>query len=230
MKIGHRDVVIEALGLVDRQYHRLAAAPRQLRHELILRRHARAAVHQHDQRSASAMARSVCATIRLSIIIGVLDQAAGVDDDAGHLGAPRETVLPVARQPGRSATSASRVPVMALNKVDLPTFGRPINATTGSTVPTVRRRSGGLAAASPRLSSPRPSAAWRRRRQRRSAARGTGHGRRGAAPGRAEGRQLAAVVQHDHRVARRHRRIGDANLATRSRATSSPVFLSSQCT
>src|SRR5258707_6175255 len=36
--------------------------------------------------------------------------------------------------PGRSATSASRVPVMALNKVDLPTLGRPINATTGSTL------------------------------------------------------------------------------------------------
>ena len=35
--------------------------------------------------------------------------------------------------PGRSATNASRVPVMALNNVDLPTFGRPISATTGST-------------------------------------------------------------------------------------------------
>ena len=34
--------------------------------------------------------------------------------------------------PGRSATNASRVPVMALNRVDLPTLGRPINATTGS--------------------------------------------------------------------------------------------------
>ncbi len=34
--------------------------------------------------------------------------------------------------PGRSATSASRVPVIALNKVDFPTFGRPISATTGS--------------------------------------------------------------------------------------------------
>src|SRR3981189_2296461 len=36
-------------------------------------------------------------------------------------------------RPGKSATSASRVPVMALNRVDLPTFGRPISATTGST-------------------------------------------------------------------------------------------------
>src|SRR5687767_13616706 len=31
-----------------------------------------------------------------------------------------------------SATRASRVPVSALNSVDLPTFGRPTRATTGS--------------------------------------------------------------------------------------------------
>src|ERR1700683_4809300 len=53
--------------------------------------------------------------------------------------------------PGRSATSASRVPVMALNSVDLPTFGRPISATTGSTLRRLfrrrRRAEGGHAAA-----------------------------------------------------------------------------------
>src|ERR1700730_6186584 len=48
-------------------------------------------------------------------------------------------------KPGKSATSASRVPVMALKRVDLPTFGRPIKATTGSTstLRLLRRRCGG---------------------------------------------------------------------------------------
>jgi hypothetical protein len=33
--------------------------------------------------------------------------------------------------PGKSATSASRERVIRLNKVDLPTFGRPTKAMTG---------------------------------------------------------------------------------------------------
>ncbi|CSC30271.1 Uncharacterised protein [Vibrio cholerae] len=35
-------------------------------------------------------------------------------------------------KPGKSATNASRVRVSRLNSVDLPTFGRPTRATTGT--------------------------------------------------------------------------------------------------
>ncbi len=41
------------------------------------------------------------------------------------------TVLTVTSQPGKSATSASRVRVRRLKSVDFPTLGRPTSATTG---------------------------------------------------------------------------------------------------
>ena len=67
VKIGHRHVLIEAFGFIHRQAQWLAAAAGQLRHELVLRGDSGAAVHHHDQPSASLMARSVCSTIKLSM-------------------------------------------------------------------------------------------------------------------------------------------------------------------
>ena len=100
MKIRHGDVGVESLGLVDRQHHGLAAAPRQLRHELVLGRQARASVDQHDQPvglgDGSLGLRDHQALDR----VGVLHQPARVDHDAGNFCAARESVLPIAREPG----------------------------------------------------------------------------------------------------------------------------------
>ncbi len=99
MKVGDRDVVIEALGLVDRQQHGFAAAPRQLRDVLVLWRHPRAAVDQHDQ--AIGLRDGAFGLLNHQALDepGVFDQTARIDHDAGHLGAAREAVLPIARQP-----------------------------------------------------------------------------------------------------------------------------------
>ena len=85
--------------------------------------------------------------------------------------------------PGRSSTSASLRPTRRLNKVDLPTFGRPTIATEGTRVaasggitvdmiappaPVSRRYAGSRRARSPcqrRCSSARSSAACRRERR-----------------------------------------------------------------
>src|SRR5271163_2351390 len=83
-------------------------------------------------RSASLIARSVCAIIRLSMTSA---SSTRPPVSTTMQGTSVRRAKPYCRSrvsPGRSATNASRVPVMALNKVDLPTFGRPINATTGS--------------------------------------------------------------------------------------------------
>ena len=90
--------LVESLGLVDRQQHGLPAAARQLRDELILGVTPARPSTSTIKRSASPMARSVCAIIRLSMTSGVFDQTAGIDHDARHIGAPGEPVLPVTGQ------------------------------------------------------------------------------------------------------------------------------------
>ena len=91
--------LIESFGLVHRQKQRLAAAPRQLRDELILRRDPGPAVHQHDQPIRFADRAFGLRDHQALDHVRVLNQAAGIHHDAGHLGAPRESVLPIARQP-----------------------------------------------------------------------------------------------------------------------------------
>src|ERR1700726_2416453 len=84
-------------------------------------------------RSASLIARSVCAIIKLSMTSAFSTRP---PVSTTMQGTSVRRANPYCRSrvsPGKSATNASRVPVMALNKVDLPTFGRPIRATTGST-------------------------------------------------------------------------------------------------
>ena len=113
---------------------------------------------------------------------------------------------------------------MALNRVDLPTFGRPINATTGSTLPTVRAE----------------SVAGERRFRRRASGAAARRGA-GAAAGLAALAQalrtagcgmppFAAVGQHDDGVADAAGGLVTRSFVMCSRATNSPVFLSSQCT
>jgi len=99
VEIGNGDVVVETFGFVDRQEHRFAAAARQLRHELILRRNARTAVHQYDEPIRLADRAFGLRDHQTFDDVGVFDQAAGVHDDAGNLGAPREPVLPIAGEP-----------------------------------------------------------------------------------------------------------------------------------
>src|SRR5258707_7289645 len=99
MEIGHGNVGVESFGLVDRQEQRFAAAARQLRHELILRRNARTTVHQYDEPIRLADRALGLRDHQTFDHVGVFNQAAGVHDDARNLGAPREPVLPVARKP-----------------------------------------------------------------------------------------------------------------------------------
>src|SRR5580700_6117201 len=155
-------------------------------------------------RSASLIARSVWAIIKLSMA------------PAFSIRPPVSTTMqgtsvrranPYCRSrvsPGRSATNASRVPVMALNRVDLPTFGRPINATTGS----IAYRYGyGLRRGRRRGRSRRHGrirfGGWGRggRRRLRSRRYCTGSG--------SERRQGPAVGQHDDNIVSAHRRVGN---------------------
>src|ERR1700730_11635823 len=83
-------------------------------------------------RSASLTARAVWAIIKLSMAPAFSTRP---PVSTTMQGTSVRRANPYCRSrvsPGRSATNASRVPVMALNRVDLPTFGRPINATTGN--------------------------------------------------------------------------------------------------
>jgi hypothetical protein len=98
VKIGDRDIGVEALGFVDREEYRLAAAVREARDELILRRHAGAAVDEHDDTVGLADRAIGLRDHQALDFIGVFDEAARIDDDARHLGTPREPVLAVARQ------------------------------------------------------------------------------------------------------------------------------------
>ena len=100
VEIGHGDIAIEALGLVDREHDRLAAAAREIRRELILRRDAGAAVHDHDQSVGLGDGPLGLFDHQALDLAGVLDQSAGIDHDARNVGAARISVLPVAREAG----------------------------------------------------------------------------------------------------------------------------------
>src|ERR1700744_2464343 len=96
MKVRDRDVLIEAFGLVHCQDHRLAAAARELRDELILRRDTGASIDQDDQPVRFADRPLGLRHHQTLDHVGVFNQTAGVDHDARYFGAPRETVLPIA--------------------------------------------------------------------------------------------------------------------------------------
>ena len=99
MKIGDRNIGVEALGFVDREEYRLAAAVCQARDELILWRHSGAAVDQDDDTVGFADRAIGLRDHQTFDFIGVFDEAARIDDDARHIGTTRESVLAVARQP-----------------------------------------------------------------------------------------------------------------------------------
>ena len=83
-------------------------------------------------RSASCTARSVCARICAAIPTG-FSTSPPVSITTQGTGPSRPKPYCRSRvSPGTSATMASRVPVSTLNRVDLPTFGRPTSAMTGS--------------------------------------------------------------------------------------------------
>src|SRR5690242_8851311 len=84
------------------------------------------------RRSASATARSVCARICASMPFGFSTRPP-VSMTTKGIGPTRPKPYWRSRvSPGTSATMASRVPVSTLNRVDLPTLGRPTRATMGS--------------------------------------------------------------------------------------------------
>src|SRR3954469_4412880 len=79
--------------------------------------------------SALSIASSVCATIRLVSEPGAASSKPAVATTVKER-SPRRA-CPSRRSrvtPGRSSTSASRLPTKRLNRVDLPTFGRPTMA------------------------------------------------------------------------------------------------------
>src|SRR5471030_864052 len=81
--------------------------------------------------SASSIASNDCPAIRVSTPSSV-PSIPPVSTMMNSL--PSISARPYLRSrvsPGKSATNASRVLVKRLNKVDLPTFGRPTSATTG---------------------------------------------------------------------------------------------------
>src|SRR6516165_4380658 len=83
-------------------------------------------------RSASSTARCVCARICASIPRGF---SISPPVSMTTYGTGPTLPKPYWRSrvsPGTSATMASRVPVSTLNRVDLPTFGRPTSAMTGN--------------------------------------------------------------------------------------------------
>ena len=110
---------------------RLLAAAQVLGDALIRRHQAGAGVdhEQHDVRFFDRQQR-LTGHARFNAVFGAIDTA-GIDDDNSLPSISARPYLRSRVSPGKSATSASRVWVKRLNKVDLPTFGRPTSATTG---------------------------------------------------------------------------------------------------
>ncbi len=98
-KIGDRHVAVEPFRLVHRQEHRLAAAARQLRHELVLGRDAGPAIHQYDQTIRLADRPLGLRNHQALDHVRLLHESAGIDHDARDVRAPCESVLAIARQP-----------------------------------------------------------------------------------------------------------------------------------
>ena len=146
MEIGDRHVEVESLGLVDRQHHGFAAAARQLRDELVLRRQTPPGHRpaRSDGRPR-AIARSVCATIRLSIWSASSSTSPPVSTTMQGTSVRRAKPYCRSRvRPGKSATSASRVPVIALNKRRLAHVGPTDQCDYGQHSGRLLRRSGAL--------------------------------------------------------------------------------------
>ena len=98
VKLRDGRVRIEPFSLVDREPGRFAAAPRELCREVVPRCEPGAAVDQHDQPIGFGNGALGLLHHQALDRVGVLDQPARVDHDAGHLCAPRVAVLPIARQ------------------------------------------------------------------------------------------------------------------------------------
>ena len=84
MKIRRHQIGLEPLGLVEREHHRLAGAAQLARDELILRGQAGARIGHQDQ--AVGLGHGLLglhAHLRFEAL-GMLDQAAGIDQHAGH--------------------------------------------------------------------------------------------------------------------------------------------------
>ena len=101
VEIGHRHVAVESFSLVHRQEQRLAAAARELRDELIPRRDAGSAVHQHDQTIRFTDGAFSLRNHQAFDHVRILDEAAGIDHDAWDLRSSCESVLAIAREAGQ---------------------------------------------------------------------------------------------------------------------------------
>ena len=91
---------IEALGLVDREEHRLARAPQFAREELVLRREAGARIGDEDEPVGFLDGVLGLDAHQRVHADRVLDQAAGVDADVLHRAELAVAVLAVARDAG----------------------------------------------------------------------------------------------------------------------------------
>ena len=100
MEVRGHHVGVEPLGLVEDERDRLSGAAQLARHELILRREPGARVGEQQQPiGLGDRTLGLGAHLRLDAA-RVLDEPAGVDDDAGNRTHPAEAVLPVARESG----------------------------------------------------------------------------------------------------------------------------------
>ena len=98
VKIGRHQVGVQALGLVERQHHRLARAAQLARDELILGGQPGARIREENQmRSASATAFSVCTRICASSPCGCSISPPVSISTQGTRADARVAVLPVAR-------------------------------------------------------------------------------------------------------------------------------------
>ena len=134
VKVGRHDVRVQPLALVERQHDRLAGAAQFARDELILGGKPAAGIGEQDRRSASTTAFSVWTRICASMPFGCSIRPPVSMSTLGVAHA-RIAVLPVAGHARHVGDDRRPLRVSALNRVDLPTLGRPTIATIGSMAP-----------------------------------------------------------------------------------------------